>query len=818
MSKISEKVRIKNPRKGQRYGDTYKGTDTDLVNEYNRVRQRLEGYENMLKLEVDTFAKELETVTMNATRITSLSNQLYEHLVVAHTKLEEFMRPSKLEGDEMDTNLLSTKEGEMEDGFIKDALSIDGQHSSSAINTGLRKTIGNHTAAIAVYKEAQERILNGEKLTPKEMNAMYAAEDHMRFFAYASEKAFIGKEKSDKPSRPLLMAVSRDSMPDNLVNKIWFYDEKSGSHIRGNVAGKKGAPLKESENENIIFVVVDRKGNPIERQGKLLYTSMAKAATHKTIIDVKGEERVVYRHGKSDLIKPEKVIDENKDVYYTGELKQDAKNAVESLQQRREQVLASKTPVYYEITGQGTPMVNKNTGEDSRPSKSIQKKTAFIPLKINLTKGGRVKVGTSSAALKSGAAYVVKNGKLVPVYSNRVTENDVETIYQLLIKYAQNKKKRQEGEISDSESELIDPTDASSSKIIHILKSLVFFGHRSEDSSAPTFDIRTTANGFKVIFGEYGEIEMQHLLDEAADHVPLRDFIASLSYNVNYYLLKSDENARLLVDEMKEWSASEKKFKEELKKTEKFKKATAKMGAKEKNSYISKKAKEWAKKDGNTKPKTDDIKFTPFKKYTVNSQGEISVGEWENYTDFLFGDGNKDAGTERADMSQYPLRTKLVDELSEKDKNYHMGAQFINTYLMHDSKAITLDAVNKKDTADDAKDVSDDTSSDPVSSDTYSNEDINTEIEVYRDATGNVVRVVLLKGDNMEAIQASMDKVKDKASLYDTLMEKGYKKKDKATKPDPQSLSDIVGGNDSNNDSDNDDALGVLPTDKNEIC
>ena len=554
------------------------------------------------------------------------------------------------------------------------------------------------------------------------MNEYYAMEDHMRFFAFTSEVDF------SKKNPYLLMAVHKDSIPVSqkqkdgdkevtipILDNVWFFKEdKKGKKtwFKGNTkGGKNNTKLLDESREAIIFIVTDSDGKAVLRQGKPIYTSMPPSRITDTITLKGGKKKQeVYRYGKADLQgEPESHTATNNKTYYTAKngkilLKPKVRSLVESHTKRREAIIGSSAPMYFKVSNHSTPMVKRYSGPKSKPSKSISANTKMINLQVNLSPAStsKVDIGGRSVTLNSGMAYVVKNGKLVPVQHNLLHPSAQETIYQLFLKYAENRVRRDEGEISLDAAELIDPDNPDSPKIFHILKSMVFFGEYTQDSTAPTFDMLNTSNGFKVQFGDHAEIEMQHLLNSEGNsklHQDFKDFIGTLHYNVNNFLLKKDQHKRNLVDEWSVWNKLKEEQEEELKKQKAYKDQKAKdkkegTGKKYQNIWLSTKINEWAKKPNNARPVQKDIVFDEFTEYKINEKGEVSSSTWVNYTDFLLGDGVKE--TKRENMDQYPLWTNLADMTSKDDKNYHRTPQFVNTYLTYSREPVTLKEVKKK--------------------------------------------------------------------------------------------------------------------------
>jgi len=511
----------------------------------------------------------------------------------------------------------------------------------------------------------------------------------------------------------LLQAVTRDTVDPKLAGQVYFYHKEGDkeSWVRGNTEKTTHRAVGEEIDENILYIVTDKNGKPIRRaggkgskegEGKIIYTSMPTAVRTKIITlprgkSPKGEQMEVYRYSKRDLIQSsmQSVTDENDVVHYYGPRKASIEAVFTNHRNMRNRILGDDTKLFFEITGHSSPMVKRYAGEKSRPSESIQGATHMIPLKINLGAKGaksKVTVGGTRHTLNSGMTYMEKDGKLVPMQHNTLSPAAQETIYQLLIKYAENHKERLDGKLGPAAAELVDPTNPDSAKIIHILKGLTFFGNRSIESTAPNFDIVNSTNGFSVNFGEHGTIELQNLLDSVGAeslHEDLKVFLSGMHYNVNHFLLKEDTATREGTGVLGAWN---KKYSTKIGKIKGSAAYKAKLekGEKAAEYFFQKETNKW-KKD-NPKPAAEA--FTEFIEHKIDSSGNLTKEVWTNYTDFLVGNGKDDS--KRNSMDEYPLFTNLADNSRDDDLNYHEKAQFSNTYLKHGKDPKTLDEITKE--------------------------------------------------------------------------------------------------------------------------
>lgn len=695
LEELKKIIKVTKPTADAPFGRAYKRDQSKPeAAEYAKMAQRLQNAMFDLERLEKAFIQDVDALITSATKATNVAISLNNQMLALQQRLEYFLAPplKKEEGDDVYTESSS---GQMSVEELINSVNASEYNSPAISNHYLGKTAGNHVYAIKRLKEIEDIIARSATVSEKlRKTKEYQVdelekeqlESQLQFFAYTSAKNFSAKSKDANAHK--VMAVSRKNLPEDLVDKIVFYDEKrKNKWFRANQNKTK---LKGQDKETIIYILTNNKGEPKLINNKPVYTTMPNDELFTTY-NTKGGPRVAYRYGKTDLnakgrqeftdldgITRYSIEDSEGNV--TGSITENALDIIERHRVRRQNVLDSSEPFMMSIVGHSSPHVLKKEGEQlNRPSRTIQSDVQNINLRPNVSLDNKVVIGSRTMTLKNNMLFIEKQGKLIPVKEQSLTEIDQKTLYNLLIKYADQQTRRINKELMPEAAESIDSNDVTSKNILQIIKDLVYFGPKTAKQKtdianvkSKRFEIKPTKNGFTLYFGEFGQLEMQQLLNRSENsslHDQLEEFIKNRSYNVNYFTLGKDVTQRSGGKAVEE-------YEEELKKARgRF--FSKKGPVKVKNP--SKALEKW-KKD-NPRPKEEDAQYTPFTEYTVDDQGNVSKVQWTNYTQYLLGDTTAMRDKAR-DVNEIPLYTLMRDEIKEGDKNFYKGAQFRNTYLL----------------------------------------------------------------------------------------------------------------------------------------
>ena len=687
-------IRVTKPTAQDPFGRAYKADQSKPeAAEYKAVSNRLRNA--MLDLErlENAFIRDVDAMIALSTQATNVAISLNDEMLALKNKLNYFMSPpvKKEEGDDV---YMSSTEGQMSVEDLANEMNKGRTWNSPSVSRHyLGKTAGAHKyaedrlAQIESDIEFNATVLPEQRRPVNEMEKMQL-ESQLRFFAFTASRDFSNKNVRDKFK---VMAVSRETVPEAIADKVVFYDAKRKN--KWFTAPQSSAKLKSQEKETIIFIITNNKGEPKMINDQPVYTTMPTSELFTTYITPDGAPRNGYKYAADDLhVKGrQEFIDidgitrysiEDSDGNVTGSVTEDVLDIANTHEQRRTMILQASEPYMMDISGQSTPHVHKIKDEAlNRPSRTIQSDTQNINLRPNTSLDNTVVVGDRTMTLKKGMLFIEKNGKLVPVTSQTLSEKDQSTLYGLLMRYADQQAKRINKEYTKEAAESSDPNNINSKNILQIIKDLVFFGPKTNkpkiaglaDIEAPRFEIVPSKNGFSLYFGEFGEIQMQQLLDKDNNpelHEQLESFIKNLKYNVNYYTLNKDVTQREGGEALQEWNEKDAKKRGQL-----FGNYKGPKKVKDPKAAYAK----WKKE--NPKPKEQDVVYEPFTEYSIDEEGNLTSVQWTNYTQYLLGDttGMRDKPRE---VNEIPLFTLMRDEIKEGDKNFYKGAQFMNTYLL----------------------------------------------------------------------------------------------------------------------------------------
>tara|TARA_R100000544_G_scaffold2490_3_gene1033 strand:+ start:15890 stop:22291 length:6402 start_codon:yes stop_codon:yes gene_type:complete len=700
LEELKKIIKVTKPTATDPFGKAYKKDQTKPeAAEYEKMAQRLQNSMFDLERLEKAFIQDVDALIANATQATNVAISLNNQMIALQRKLEYFMAPPavKEKGDDVYTD---SSEGQMsvEDliNTINNPKSSNERFAPAISKHYLGKTAGSHVYAIKRLKEIEDTIARNATVSEKlrdtiDLLEKEQLESQLQFFAFTSSKNF--SEKSKDSAKYKVIAVSRKSLPADLADQVVFYDETRKNKWFRTADNK--TKLKKQDKENILFVVTDKKGKPVLINDKLVYTSMPNDELFENY-NTKGGPRVGYRYGKMDLnVKGRQEFTDldgvtrysiedsppkGKKPTVTGSLTENALDIIERHKARRQNILDSSEPLIMSILGHSTPHVLKKEGETlNRPSRSIQRDVQNINLRPNTSLSNKVTIGGRTMTLKNNMLFIEKQGKLIPVSEQSLTEIDQETLYNLFIKYADQQTRKINKELMPEAAESIDSSDTSSKNILQVIKDLVYFGPNTAKQKtdianvkSKRFEIKPTKNGFSLYFGEFGEIQMQQLLNRSENtslHEQLEEFIKNKKYNVNYYTLGKDVEQRAGGKALKDYN-------------EALLNETDRLFSKEGPVKVAdprKALKAW--KDANPKPKEEEAQYAPFTEYTVDKNGNVSKIQWSNYTQYLLGDTTGMRDKPRS-INEIPLYTLMRDEIKEGDKNFYKGAQFQNTYLL----------------------------------------------------------------------------------------------------------------------------------------
>ena len=695
VEKLKELIKVTKPTEEDPYGRPYARADKKISKRFVRATNNLMAAEKDLLDVEEQFLKDLTSITEDSNKITNVAVGLSNALHATRKKIDFFINPPLEESQE---GYIDSNETQMSLDDIANAVTddVDAYNSPSIGRHKLGKTAGSHGYAIRRLKEINEDIAFNLTVSSKTLEEKVyklekqQLEDQLRFFAFTGANNFNDSAVKKKYT---FLAVNRNTVPSAILDDIIFYDETKPIEKRWFKATSKKEKLNKTPNrETLVYVLANSKGEVELVGGKPIYTSVPTTDLYNEI-----EGQRVYRYGKADLqVEGRKEFYIGPKKYYDGEITETTKETVAAFATQREQILESEEPLVVSITGMGNPMINKIVDEQLvRPSRSISKDTHNIALRPNVSTDNKATVGGRTVKLSSGMLYLEKDGKLVPVSHNRLTETDQNTVYNLLVKLARQESKRINKEYTPAQSKLIDPNDLESKTIYQILSDMVFFGPNTnrdikageEAIKAPRFEIRPYRDGFTLHFGKIGEIDLGQLLDAETNdvlHRRLKEFIKGLKYNTNYFVLGKDVEQREGGQAYKTWKKKKADKEKELRK--KKKKGQLK-------GTVANAMRTWLK--DNESPLKQEPIYEPFYEFTVDNDGEVVKTEWRNYTDYLLGDGPV-SGKKQRTTNEIPLFTLMRPIIEAADPNYGEGAQFLNTYVTLDThKMVALSAFKK---------------------------------------------------------------------------------------------------------------------------
>ena len=534
------------------------------------------------------------------------------------------------------------EEAELEEGeTLPEQLDIESQrdNSPSLESVGWTKTAGNHGAALAKWEQKYEQLVSqGDKLTEAEKMELQHVESQLRFFRKSYEIFDFSKKTGAR-----LKIVTRYNISDDLKDKIVFYDiakaKKSGRfddpsnyQYSDNLTEN---PNRDETLENIKLLLVDAAGQPILLDGGLVYTDMNSSDMVNSQGKFKGQPSDLDKDGnlredlgldiaQQDFIaERNKILSDNQERFFfiTKKSRGVAIKTEEGLQPGLGRLEVKK--------GKGNSGVRPATEEDLKD----------MPLTIALPnagqKGADQQVNLFGFKVTSRFAYFgtptrghMGTNNLIPAQISRLSENQVNNIYNLSRYFAENDK----GGIN-----------IGGKGFTTILKEQIMYGDRSKQRERQEFSIYMKDDA--IFFGDQGKsISMEQLKDpnKFSDiHEEYKGFLRTLYFNILSPALATDQKAR----------------------------AEAGKKGRKTGTYVA-------------------PDYTKFNEVIVNDDLTTEVKEWDNYTHYLLSDVGRDVADVPVKVD-LPLATspKVDQRYTPQYKNVyleHDSQSFTNEGIEND--------------------------------------------------------------------------------------------------------------------------------------
>ena len=408
------------------------------------------------------------------------------------------------------------------------------------------------------------------------------------------------------------MIVTRNNIPDNLKDKIVFYDvnaKKNFFKLANDYTSKT-----DPQTENIKLVLVDLKGNPVEFSGGIAYANLSEA----DVFFKSGE----YKYSPYDL---------NKD----GTLKPDIQSAVDRFKVFRANLTTLDKPAYTTISGTSKGFNSWINGDKftsaSVLDRIVNKVSQIKDINLYVAKASTVEsnieyVYTSKGLrgkykVGNGMPYISKNQNMIPGRIDNLSEAQISNIYNILRLWGQQQAARFQGDPNFKEDTANYFKDIDKS-VFQILRDYVFFGEASKarEDVSRRFYIENNVIQFgekSISFAELADLE-----GNTDIHNELLEFLSTLTPQINGYLVDQDVSAREV--------ATNKNYKL----------------AKVKNS------------------KRVTPEYTEFIAVSVNDNLEIDSEVWNNYTEYLLSP-ELPGGMSRSEID-IPVKVNITEDYSNQ--------------------------------------------------------------------------------------------------------------------------------------------------------
>ena len=599
----------------------------------------------------------------------------------------------------------NTKEGEMAgqesiEEIFKDPESNVYYYGTPITKHGFAKSASDHK--LALEKEKSLRLMKEEspesQWTPKLEKELQFYSAINRFHKF-TETLSVANQDNYR-----LTFVNRQTIPEELSDKVLFYNEKTNSF---SYAKDIKTELGSENTEDIKIIITDKKGNAVtvkDNDGvdQIMYASVP-SANVTVQFKKKGETITAYRYSKEDLVSTTvKEVSHKGRIYFTGELTEDAVDAIEKHITFRDGLLKVSGPRHVKISGTSNGMPIWVNGDPSHRAKAsetiVQNENQVKDVKLNIglnSKNNIVNFENRRYKIKAGTPYVVKNGRLVPLFVDTLSMPHQKNIYNLLRLYATqllnvmnantkvNSKDAAYIHTLNENGEAVYAPETANKTIEQILKTLIYFGKHSKNRASKEYSIYLEG---KTLFFGSNQIDINELAnptDVNKDiHNSLQTFLATLNYQINNATLKDDINAR--AESQKKLGSELAKWKKRLgaaMKKKGFNMNQIKSLPKKKQTEFYKALQTWKRK--NPKPTASDISYTSYTEVIVNDDLTFDFRTWTNYTEYLL------SGAQGRNLMDIPFKLNLHRDRSGQGVDTSMTPQFMSVYVVW-NKNITV--------------------------------------------------------------------------------------------------------------------------------
>ena len=688
------------------------GISEDIYkNDYNKAVEDLENINLRIKnisSVVDTLSKEtaqalkdtaksVEEDLVEFNRSYELQRQIEDSLSAYEQWLSEITSDPKEEvqedGKDVETSTSTT--------VVSELYEEDQKRSPSLTEVPFLKTAGSHAEALRVKRELDQRRLEKKLSKAEEMQYEHVMAQ-LRFF-----KASENLDNWDKSTGAKLMVVTRYNIPEELKDKIIFFDlnaKKNQYRYEKDLTENKD---RNEEKEDIKLVLVDKNLNPILIDGNIAYTNMPSSQVY----DANNQ----YRFGSyKDGVHP--------DFTDEGTLKPEVENVIDNHIKNRQEVLKLAKPAYYYISGKGKGYpIWENNNPDSRGTilgRLVLDSEDLKNIDIKVALSNIVQLSGNEYSAIPGHTYVSHKGNMVPIKLDQLSAGQANNIYNVIRLFSQGQ------------------TDIGGKSMTGILKDIVYFGKMAKNRKLQGFSLYIQNDAF--YFGNQGKnitIDQLNNPNENTDiNEEFKAFLQTLSYNVHSRHLQADTDAR--------------------------NKARA-----EKNRLIKE-----AKKEGNKEKLqaalniniNDLIEYTPHVEVRVSDDLQVETITWDNYTQFLV-DQNSPNGTKR-DLADIPAKVNMNLDYS-KSENVQQSEvpQYNNIYITHEGVLTPAASVIRgEENQQDAQDNEIDNASDPK---TATGEEIELEKIDLTDKK-DIEKEDRVKKLGFTEVETNLDDINDEEDIY----------------------------------------------------
>jgi len=658
-----------------------------LLTEYYKLQKDYDNAVNQLRdkvsLQLSPLFEEINKQTDLGIRLRLVNNIFIDNFNGVNQLIQQLTTTESLPVDQLDSHPgvseteFDSSQSQMDDVSFDKSLDANNvseiqpkiyYNSPALIHMGMGKTAGSHAMARREYQRLEEESTK-RKLTVDETNQLEAYRSQMVFFNWTSK---VDKESSKyKFKNYRLRPTTRFTLEEEYHDEVYFYDHNRSTETNsqystlsynGRDSKFKTANLRNEEKETILLMAVDHNGIPIREEGHLVYTSMMGTDAYVTKEDEQGKKHTVYRYGRADLIKTEAAeeipsVTINGKLFFTGEMKDEAKNILKEHKTFREKLIAAQEFKYLKISGKsfghqilplgvwynsdGTTLSVKEKARNTIVSRETD--VQDIDLRIsNNSETNKVSIGGKEIKVDAGFYYAVKDGNLIRFKPNRLPASIQTNVYNLLRLWAKQVE-NSKGDNPAFDQKTANYVPALQDKSIpDQLKQLIFFGKHSKSRSNPLFKIYTEGD---VLYFGGNSLSFKQLVDKdnfTEEHSVLQNFLKELYVQVNAITLKDDIEAR--------------------------------------NTKHNKRSR--------------TVEYKEYIEIMVNDDLSPSLRKWDNYTHFLLGTRPKGLGVKgERTAEEIPLPVNMNKDLSipNKDNQSYKSPQFENVYLIYNKNVTSED-------------------------------------------------------------------------------------------------------------------------------